>query len=920
VRGALSRFEFEQLYCLGIEELHTNRLLDEDQELSIRLNALSTMGSFASRLRELERQLDLEATSIYRPDRRGNPRLRELERRLRELDREHRTRMTSIGQFSRVEREIADTTNRIAALRAALRELRDREQLLRSIDLYRTMRTSPESVTHYLGSLVGDPPYDLGTLERVSTLAEELTSELRESDELLGRIRSADRRLGEIDDQLIADDSFQQLQLLVGNAAIDTKVQALAEADREYQRALDHAQLVRRDPFVADEEVGQISREVLSLRTRGALEDSIDHLERLVERAEEVQRDRDEAIERLARDEARLARLREETDLSMAEQANRLGELEDRIRDRASAGGGDAQGTPGWNVLVGILGIAALLGGIVLGSSALSTSALVLLGVGGVLLVAAWGAGVVARRFPRRTPGSQERATSNDDPKRDSDEAEAATLRESLARHLGGHSTAGPIDRTVLRRLIDEARMSREALDRAVANVEESRRACHVSEDVLQGVLDDRARAEDGIEAQFVAWQTPSSYQDVGPRRRLSLLHQLVQAEEALAHAAGARDHARRSLDELREEAIALLGAIGHLSAPIAGELASGELVVLLRSLADAQYELRRERQRLSDARTRDEQMRVAQRDTLATKGRLLSELIGEAPADWQAERLARLRKDCQDARDLQARAEERSASLRRHRDELLASMSEEELAVFEAMTPEEFADTLRERAEELERLDAEISELDRTLVGLHVRREESQSVSITEIDSERSSIHAQMLVEGERFLVASTALELLRQARARYERETRPEVLDLASTLFERFTGGRYREIDVVDLNSKPVFMAVRAGGGSLDRVGVDELSRGTQGQLLLALRLAYLDKVIPDEGGMPIILDDVCVDFDLGRTAEVMDGLLAYSETRQVIYLTCHERERHVVSARADARGAQVAVVELLDAPMHQ
>lgn len=917
-RGALSRFEFEQLYCLGIEELHVNRLLDEDQDLSVRLNALSTMGSFATRLRDLEHELEEEARSIYRPDRRGRVTLRELEKRFGDLETERRTRMSMIGRFSRDEREIETTKRDIAERRLQLRELRARQQLLDRVGVYRGTRTSSDPLEVRTGTLLGAPPYDLAMLERVSNLAEELALESKEVDDLVGRIEGSGRRLAEISDQLIGEEYFERLMVVVGNSAIESASQAFDAAQRRYEQVVTIAQGIMGDPFVGDDEVAQISREVLSPRHRGALEDLIDELDRLGERVHEAERNDQLAAERLAREEEQRNRVRAETDLSIAEQASRLIELEDRIRERAMGEGTRSSAFPRWSMLVGIVGVVALLGGLVRSASVLSGPSLAMIGLGGVCVIVAWVLAAMGRQGRPPAPSVEGSTTKAPDGAPVSDEEEAASLRASIAHHLGSGRSAGPIERTALRGLIEETRQRRDLLDRAVAAYEESLGDAQMSEDRLRGLRDELSECARTIESYFASWHTPASYEPLPPRRRLDLLSQLVQAGEEVARARVARDEAREALGVLRAEAETLLSDVGHLSAPVASDLETRELVGNLRSVLERQSDLRRERTQLSGRRVTDESELVGRREALMVKERLLSDLIGEVPAPWTQERIARLRRECQEARDYQSHVDGRSASILQQREDLLGALAEEELSRLEAMAAAEFDDVVRELQQEIDARDEEISQLERSLVALRARRDESRSTSITEIDSERSSIKARMVVEGERYLVASTALELLRQARTRYERETRPEVLDLASTLFERFTGGRYEEIDVADSGGKPVFVAVRAGGGHLDRVGVEELSRGTQGQLLLALRLAYLDKVIPDQGGMPIILDDVCVDFDLARTQEVIDGLLTYSESRQVIYLTCHERERSVVIDRAAHRGVGVAVVELLDAPV--
>ena len=72
--------------------------------------------------------------------------------------------------------------------------------------------------------------------------------------------------------------------------------------------------------------------------------------------------------------------------------------------------------------------------------------------------------------------------------------------------------------------------------------------------------------------------------------------------------------------------------------------------------------------------------------------------------------------------------------------------------------------------------------------------------------------------------------------------------------------------------------------------------LSDGTADQLFLSLRLAaielYLDQYIAvSKETMPIILDDILVNFDDNRTIATLDCLAKLSEKSQVILFTHHQ-----------------------------
>ena len=86
-------------------------------------------------------------------------------------------------------------------------------------------------------------------------------------------------------------------------------------------------------------------------------------------------------------------------------------------------------------------------------------------------------------------------------------------------------------------------------------------------------------------------------------------------------------------------------------------------------------------------------------------------------------------------------------------------------------------------------------------------------------------------------------------------------------------------------------------------------ELSLGTCQQLYLALRIALL--MCADNVGqaIPILADDILVNFDSERRAGAARALAQLASTRQVILFTCHEEVVEAMSAAdADARLVQL------------
>ena len=130
----------------------------------------------------------------------------------------------------------------------------------------------------------------------------------------------------------------------------------------------------------------------------------------------------------------------------------------------------------------------------------------------------------------------------------------------------------------------------------------------------------------------------------------------------------------------------------------------------------------------------------------------------------------------------------------------------------------------------------------------------------------------------------------VLERMRALYETERQPETLREASEYLSQMTGGQYRRV-WTPLTENLLFVE-DASGKSLP---VEVLSRGSREQLFLSLRLALCSLYARRGAVLPLVLDDVLVNFDAQRTRSAAAVLRDFAATgRQVLVFTCHE---HVV-----------------------
>lgn len=123
---------------------------------------------------------------------------------------------------------------------------------------------------------------------------------------------------------------------------------------------------------------------------------------------------------------------------------------------------------------------------------------------------------------------------------------------------------------------------------------------------------------------------------------------------------------------------------------------------------------------------------------------------------------------------------------------------------------------------------------------------------------------------------------------RATKERE-RPEVFRRARERFAAITHGAY-QLELDD-GEHPLFTAVDAQTG--ERKSLDELSSGTRAQLLIAVRVAFVEHM-ESELRLPIVIDEALANSDDARAEALIDALITLAaDGRQVFYFTAQADE---------------------------
>ena len=120
----------------------------------------------------------------------------------------------------------------------------------------------------------------------------------------------------------------------------------------------------------------------------------------------------------------------------------------------------------------------------------------------------------------------------------------------------------------------------------------------------------------------------------------------------------------------------------------------------------------------------------------------------------------------------------------------------------------------------------------------------------------------------------------------SRYETTRQPGVITAASSIFSAVTGSNYTAI-IKPMDSEELLIRDDAGVSK----NLTAMSRGTKEQLYLAMRLGLIEEYESRSEPLPVIMDDILVNFDDERGPLAVKALKSFAADRQVIVLTCHK-----------------------------
>jgi hypothetical protein len=134
-------------------------------------------------------------------------------------------------------------------------------------------------------------------------------------------------------------------------------------------------------------------------------------------------------------------------------------------------------------------------------------------------------------------------------------------------------------------------------------------------------------------------------------------------------------------------------------------------------------------------------------------------------------------------------------------------------------------------------------------------------------------------------YAVMAVACHLLSLAQERFERERKGPIVECAEAALAAMTEGRYARISVpMGKDAIEVFTESSAA------IAPEDLSRGTAEQLYLALRLGLIEQSGQVGAHLPVLIDDVLVNFSPARMEQAARAIADLASRRQVVFFTCH------------------------------
>ncbi len=430
----------------------------------------------------------------------------------------------------------------------------------------------------------------------------------------------------------------------------------------------------------------------------------------------------------------------------------------------------------------------------------------------------------------------------------------------------------------------------------AARGLREAETALKDAEEGVGNLRTDLGRAQETEQRELEAWtawkREQSLPENLGPEGVLNFLDRVERAREALEVGDGVRDRSSQLAAEVsawEERAVAVVETTGGPP-----DLTGEALARHVRALRQMCEEDRAARAKLAgieeEMAKRAPKLETAERrlaDAEEARDRLFEEGAAEDEASFR-ERLATFKgrqELLRQAGDAEARIAAR-AGAGPEADAFRSELAKGTVETWQAGASrgQEVADLERQRDEWVERRQ-----------DARRKREELEvSADVAGLEGKRAQLLAELEDAARAWRVAALAKALVEHTLGEFQRTRQPEVLAHASGALGGITAGRY--VRVVQEGTEGDLAVLDRRGG---RKRLPELSQGTAEQLYLCLRLGLVAVFARQSGPVPLVMDDVLVNFDPRRAEAVARELTIFSRDHgvQVLLFTCHPATRDLL-----------------------
>ncbi len=211
--------------------------------------------------------------------------------------------------------------------------------------------------------------------------------------------------------------------------------------------------------------------------------------------------------------------------------------------------------------------------------------------------------------------------------------------------------------------------------------------------------------------------------------------------------------------------------------------------------------------------------------------------------------------------------------------------------AMIAAIEIESVPEQLRSYTEQVQHLEQQASEFDQQIGELKTLiKQMDGNAKAAEAANEAQWALTEIETLSERYMQVYLAALVLRKSMEQYQERHQGPLLSKTSQLFKQITLGKFSGVRAeYQDHEHPVLLGIR----SPDQQGIQihNLSEGSRDQLYLALRLSSIEYYQQQHPALPLILDDILINFDDERAQATFKVLGELAASTQIFFLTHHQ-----------------------------